>query len=142
MTLRGRHSEERLATCAPALQTLVRELAEYRDVEVLCGHRGQVEQDAAFAAGRSKVRWPDGPHNAIPSRAVDLSPWPVAWPQLEDDARTRGRKIARFARVAGALEELARSRGIALRWGGDWDRDGEMLDNGAFDDLPHFELWR
>jgi hypothetical protein len=28
---------------------------------------------------------------------------------------------------------------IPLRWGGDWDSDTEVNDNG-FDDLVHFEL--
>lgn len=142
MSLRGKRSEERLATCDPVLAELVCELAKRMDLEVLCGHRGQAEQDEAFGAGRSKLRWPDGPHNATPSRAVDIAPWPVLWPHGDDDDRTRGRKIARFARLAGVLEEIARARGVDLRWGGDWDSDGEIMDNGAFDDLPHFELRR
>ena len=31
------------------------------------------------------------------------------------------------------------SMGVAIRWGGDWDKDNELKDNG-FDDLMHFEL--
>jgi len=29
--------------------------------------------------------------------------------------------------------------GVDLRWGGDWDGDTEVRDNG-FDDLVHFEI--
>ena len=37
--------------------------------------------------------------------------------------------------VMGVAGEL----GIELVWGGNWDRDQELSDNG-FDDLPHFQL--
>ena len=33
----------------------------------------------------------------------------------------------------------AKSMGIDIRWGGDWDRDTEVRDN-KFDDLVHFEI--
>jgi peptidoglycan LD-endopeptidase CwlK len=29
--------------------------------------------------------------------------------------------------------------GIEIRWGGDWDGDGDLSDH-KFNDLPHFEL--
>ena len=30
--------------------------------------------------------------------------------------------------------------GHRLRWGGNWDMDGEILTDQQFDDMPHFEL--
>ena len=40
---------------------------------------------------------------------------------------------------AGFVLGLARSMGITLRWGGDWDMDFHVMDN-RFDDFPHFEV--
>ena len=40
---------------------------------------------------------------------------------------------------AGFVLGIAKSIGITLRWGGDWDRDWTVMDN-KFDDFPHFEL--
>ncbi len=31
------------------------------------------------APDRSKIRWPDGKHNTVPSSAVDVTPYPVVW---------------------------------------------------------------
>ena len=35
--------------------------------------------------------------------------------------------------------DVAKSMGITLRWGGDWDMDTQVKDN-KFDDLVHFEI--
>lgn len=43
--------------------------------------------------------------------------------------------------IADVMKEAARELGIAMRWGGDWDRDGDHLDERFFDG-PHFELER
>ena len=40
---------------------------------------------------------------------------------------------------AGMVMGIAKAKGIGLRWGGDWDQDTEVKDNG-FDDMPHLEL--
>jgi len=42
--------------------------------------------------------------------------------------------------LAGVMEAAARSIDIKIRWGGDFDRDGVLLEKGTFHDLPHFEL--
>jgi hypothetical protein len=47
--------------------------------------------------------------------------------------------VSRICYFAGAIMALAATMGIALRWGGDWDRDTELKDN-KFNDLVHFEL--
>jgi peptidoglycan L-alanyl-D-glutamate endopeptidase CwlK len=43
--------------------------------------------------------------------------------------------------VAGVIASCALELGITLRWGGDWDQDGDIRDN-KFNDLYHFELVR
>ena len=40
---------------------------------------------------------------------------------------------------AGMVMGIAKAKGIGLRWGGDWNQNTELKDNG-FDDLPHFEI--
>lgn len=104
----GARSEARLATCAPELQILVRAIATdvhaglvpgVSDLTVLCGHRGEAEQEEAFRAGASKLHWPHSKHNSLPSRAVDLAPYPTDWADREAFLALR----AHVARVAKRL---------------------------------------
>ena len=114
----GRKSKERLATCDPRLQEVFNEVIKYIDCSVLEGHRGKERQNKLCDEGKSQVRFPDGRHNAMPSRAVDVTPYPVDW-----DDRERQTLFA----------------GFVLGWGGDWDMDFQVMDN-RFDDFPHFEV--
>lgn len=66
--------------------------------------------------------------NTLPSNAVDIAPYPLDWSD----------SLA-FARLAGFVQAVADSMGIAVRWGGDWDQDGKSKDE-RFLDLVHFEL--
>ncbi len=61
--------------------------------------------------------------------AVDLPAW-VGFPSW-DIKLLRSIKVAMFA----AAEEM----GVTLRWGGDWDGDGDQRDETFRDDV-HFEL--
>jgi len=124
----GKTSKFRLGTCEEDLQKLFNEVIKHFDCSVLEGHRGQKEQDKYFNEGKSKLKYPNGRHNAIPSRAVDVIPYPVDW---EDTNR--------MYYFAGIVKGLALSMGISIRWGGDWDGDTEVKDT-KFKDLPHFEL--
>ena len=81
-----------------------------------------------YDEGRTKVRHPNGRHNAVPSKAVDVTPYPVDWDDRE-----------RQTLFAGFVLGIARGMGIVLRWGGDWDQDFQVMDN-RFDDFPHFEV--
>lgn len=124
----GQHSIEQLATCDPRLQAVFNEVIKYWDCTVLEGHRGQAAQDAAFATGKSQKRWPNGNHNSMPSRAVDVAPFPVDW----NDTR-------RMLYFAGFVMGVAWKMGVQLRYGGDWNRDTQVKDN-SFQDLVHFEI--
>lgn len=121
-------SEKKLQTCHPDLQAVIRKAITQINFTVLEGSRDEAAQNSAFAAGKSKLKYPHGKHNAFPSKAVDIAPYPVDWNNRE-----------RFAFLAGIMLATAKSMQIRLRWGGDWDRNGEMSDN-KFDDLVHFEL--
>ena len=41
--------------------------------------------------------------------------------------------------MGGMLRGIAKQLNTNIRWGGDWDNDGEIADN-SFDDLVHVEL--
>ena len=124
----GKRSKERLATCEKDLQLVFNEVIKYVDCSVLEGHRGESRQNSLYEDGKTKVRYPNGRHNASPSRAVDVTPYPVDWDDRE-----------RQTLFAGFVLGVANQMGINLRWGGDWDQDFEVKDN-RFDDFPHFEL--
>lgn len=141
----GAKSKRRLGTCHPVLQEIVRGAILYTpmDFTVLYGWRSEEEQNALFEEGRSKLRWPESKHNHVGlggsplSLAVDIAPWypeplHVRWNQPEEF-----RWLAGF--VMGIGEPIARQSGFTLRWGGDWDRDGDHRDQ-TFMDLPHLEL--
>ena len=124
----GKSSRERLATCDDRLQKVFNEVIKYVDCSVLEGHRSEERQDKLFEENKTKVKYPRGRHNANPSRAADVVPYPVDWADRE-----------RFHLFAGFVLGIARGMGINLRWGGDWNQNFEVDDN-MFDDFPHFEL--
>ena len=124
----GKRSKERLSTCDEKLQKIFNEVIKHVDCSVLEGHRSGERQNKLYDEGKTKVRYPNGRHNANPSRAVDVVPYPIDWHDRE-----------RFHLFAGFVIGIAQSMGIKLRWGGDWNMNFEEDDNN-FDDLPHFEL--
>ena len=124
----SKRSKERLATCDKRLQEVFNEVIKHVDCSILEGHRSKERQNKLYDEGRTKVRYPDGRHNFNPSRAVDVTPYPVNWEDRE-----------RQTLFAGFVLGTARSMGINLRWGGDWDQDFQVMDN-RFDDFPHFEI--
>jgi len=129
MPVFSEYSKVRLATADPRLQQLFNEVIKHFDCRVLCGHRGQQEQDQAYHDGKSKLPWPRSEHNHSPSTAVDVVPYPVVWEDRE-----------RFHYFAGLVKGVALGLGLKVRWGGDWDSDTEVRDEKGLNDLPHFEL--
>lgn len=121
-------SLERLSTCHPDLQKIFTKVIEKYDCTVTCGHRSKDEQDEAVRTGNSKLAWPNSKHNSLPSKAVDVVPYPVDWADS-----------TRFYHFAGYVLAVAEFYGIKLRWGGDWNGDLKFRDE-KFKDLPHFEL--
>ena len=121
-------SLEKLATCDPRLQALVQAVEKDWDLTVLCGTRNQADQEAAFAAGATKVHFPNGRHNKNPSMAVDMTPFPINFDDKE-----------RLVLFAGLVIGHAKAMGLNIRWGGNWKQDWDMRDN-SFNDLDHFEI--
>ena len=124
----GERSRNNLETCHGDLQKLFNEVIKHFDCSVICGHRGQEEQDRAFHDGRSKLKFPQSKHNKMPSLAADVVPYPIDW----NDTR-------RFYMFVGIVRGVAAMMNIPVRCGADWDGDMEIKDQN-FHDLPHFEL--
>ena len=124
----GKTSKEKLASCDPLLQKVANRAILIMDFSVICGHRGKEEQDKAFASGNSKLKWPDGKHNKMPSLAMDLLPYPIDWNDRD-----------RFILLAGIIIGVAHELGVPIRWGGDWNSNYVIKDE-SFQDLGHFEL--
>jgi len=87
------------------------------DAHVSCAFRNEIDQNAAFNNGFSKVKWPKSAHNKIPSRAIDLF-------QLNENGKALWDGVW-FARL------WAKCQHKDLIWGGSWK---------TFKDAPHFQL--
>lgn len=134
MPVFGPASEAQLKTCHPDLQLVLREAILYFDFSVVEGHRGEAAQNAAYAKGYSKVRYPNGNHNKIPSEAADLAPYPIDW-------SSKPVAIERFCLMQGVVWACAQRMGIPIRLGLDWNRNMDTRDE-TFRDYPHVELFR
>ncbi len=128
----GERSKDRLATCDRRLIELCTRVlkASPFDLTVLEGHRSLERQVQLFDAGMSKLNGTTrkSRHQKDPSMAVDIAPFPVNW----EDTR-------RFYLLAGLMISESKRVAMPLRWGGDWDGDGEFTDQ-SFHDLPHYEI--
>jgi hypothetical protein len=127
-------SERRLSTVAEPLRAIVYAVAADFPVMVVCGHRGQVEQDEAVRLGRSKTPWPKSKHNSSPSLAVDVAP--VVMKDGKETIDWRNRE--RLAYFGGYVMRVAEELGLKVRWGGDWNANRDPKDDGW--DMVHFEL--
>ena len=76
----------------------------------------------------SKLQFPKSKHNSLPSKAVDVVPYPINWSDID-----------RFKDFGKFVIKKAAELGISIRWGGDWDGDGSSSDE-TFLDFPHFEI--
>ena len=113
-------SLDRLNTCDERLVDLFIEVIKHRDCRIICGHRGEEEQNDAYHQGHSQVKFPNSNHNVYPSRAVDVAPYPIDWQDID-----------RFKFLGGFVLGVAAAMKIPLKWGGEWS---------SFKDYPHFEL--
>ena len=106
------------------LQNIFNEVVKDFDCTVTEGLRSQERQNELVAQGKSKTKF--GKH--VLGKAMDVYPYPV-------DFKDRDR----FHYFGGYVKGIAKSQGVKIRWGGDWDGDFETKDN-VFDDLCHFEI--
>lgn len=128
----GKNSKEKLSQAHEDMQLVAKGTLELGviDFTVTEAHRDQATQNRYFQLGKSKVPWPNGKHNSIPSDALDLVPYvngKISWDKNH------------CLVLAGVILAAAAMAKIKIRWGGNWDMDGEPVTDQDFQDLVHFE---
>lgn len=113
-------SLKNLAQCDERLQRVAHEAIKHFDFTVICGHRGEAEQNAAYSRGASKLRFPASKHNSLPSLAMDCTPVPLDW-----------HDIGAFQKMVKVMKEAAEVVGVKLTFGADWPK---------LRDFPHVEV--
>lgn len=123
-------SAARLAAAHPLLQKVMNEARQSCEFRILDSQRGKAAQEKAFRDGNSKAHFGQSPHNWTPAIAVDAFPAPYNWSNT-----------FAFDNMAKIVMDTAHRLDVPLRWGGDWNMDGNPSDGW---DKPHFELhpWR
>jgi len=127
-------SKKRLKTCHREIISIMSSAIRYTDFTILCGYRGEVQQNRAFEGGNSKLPYPQSKHNKHPSMAVDVCPYPIDWNDIN-----AFKKLNTIIMIVADVQFEIGVIKHRVRWGGDWDMDGETNDN-KFNDLGHYEL--
>ena len=120
----GKRSKSRLKGVDTKLVNVLNELIKIMDVTIIEGVRSKERQEQLLAQGKTKTKY----SKHILGKAVDLAPYPINWEDRE-----------MFHYMGGMLRGLGKAMGVNIRWGGDWDSDGDINDN-KFDDLVHVEI--
>lgn len=145
----------RLNQCHPDLQLILNQAIKYIDFTVVTGYRSREEQNRLYAQGFSKLIYPNGKHNKLPSLAVDVAPYykkyggalfggPEQVKRIMKQTNSSKQDVELFinkayARLIGIFEGIALPHNIKLRVGLDWNGDFDTLDQ-TFHDLGHIEL--
>ena len=125
----GSTSQERLEQLDIRLQDILKEAIKFYDFSIITGYRNKEEQEKMFNQGKSKLRYPKSKHSQNPSKAVDIAPYPIDWNDTN-----------RFVYLAAIIQYIAFSKGVKIRWGGNWDMDNDIIKDQTFNDLLHFEI--
>ena len=139
----GTRSKGCLDTCDKDLQLIANEAIKITPIDfgISEGHRSLERQKKLFDEGNSKIDGINkkGKHNYSPSLAFDIYIYIKGKKSKAYDQRhlcfVGGILIATSRRLyaEGKIEHI-------LRWGANWDGDGELIYDQSFQDLPHFEL--
>lgn len=139
----GKRSKEKLSQCHKDLQIIAEEALKVSDMDfgVSEGHRSLEKQMEYFNSGKSKVDGVKikGKHNYQPSLAIDIYAYIPGKPKLAFNTKN-------LAYLGGVLTSVAKRLlhegkiTHRLRWGFNWDMDGEIGTDQRFQDMPHFEL--
>lgn len=147
----SRSSKAKLDSCHPELREIMDAVLKVMDITVIFGARSTEDQKKAFASGNSKLNGVTvfskhqvgGNTGRTLADAIDIAPWPIPknWGGPGPDRlwnKDEMKSIAQFYYLAGLVKGIAASKGIKIRWGGDWDGDNDFHDQ-TFEDLGHFE---
>ena len=124
----GKKSKQRLKGVDTRLINVLNELIKIMDVTIIEGVRSKEKQKEYFAKGKSKIDGvtKKGMHQL--GKAVDLAPYPINWKDSN-----------KFYYMGGMIRGIAKQLNLKVRWGGDWDSDGNIRDQ-KFMDLVHIEI--
>ena len=127
----GLSSYRRLNTIHPVLKVLCIAILDRMDVSIVCGYRGEEDQNEAYNSNNSGVKFPNSKHNQSPSSAVDITPY-INGKGIRWDSRE-------VSFMQGRIQEIADYLSIPIRWGGDWDGDGDITEH-KLKDFVHIEI--
>ena len=134
-------SEERLNTCHRDIQLIMRTAIKISKVDfgIAEGHRSVEKQQQYYREGKSQIDGINekGKHNYEPSLAVDVYAWVNG--KANWDEKNLSYLGGIFEAVAWQLKQEKKIE-HEIRWGGNWDMDGVIMDDQSFDDLPHIEI--
>ena len=146
----GKSSQERLDTCHPDLRLILSEAIKVSPVDfgISEGVRSVQKQLDYFLHGKSRL----DPRNPEQAKKAKHLPGPDGLSTAADFyAYVPGRNDLAYdfnhlSLVAGVVLSTAKrlknegkvTHGI--RWGGNWDMDGQIITDQTFNDLPHVEL--
>lgn len=122
-------SRANLATCHPELRRLFEEVIKHVDCTIVEGMRSPETQAEYVRTGKSTTL--ESKHLAQKdgwSWAVDVMVYPIDWNDWK-----------RNYMFAGYVRGVAKTLGIDIRCGADWNSNFDVNDQ-SFHDLPHFEL--
>ena len=132
----GDKSQKELDTVHPDIRRVFDRALSFGliDISIVEGRRSKLKQNEYFYAKKSKVMWPKGKHNVQNpedlANAVDAAPFingQISW------------RKEHCIYLAGIVLASAKIEGVNIRWGGNWDQDGEPITDQDFQDLVHFE---
>lgn len=129
----SKRSRQNLSGVHPDLCRVVKRALELTTVDfmVIEGRRTVQRQRELYNQGRTTpgpiVTWTMRSKHLL-GLAVDLLPAPYDWKDLKN-----------FDAVAEAMFKAADELGVEIRWGADWDMDGNKRERGE-SDSPHFEI--
>lgn len=137
----GETSLERLATCHPDIQLIMKTAISVSPVDfgIAEGHRSVERQKKLFDEGKSKIDGitQQGKHNKKPSEAGDIYAWVNGAASWDRDHLNLIAGVIIACAYFLLMEKLISH---SIRWGGNWDGDGEIISDQNFIDLPHFEI--
>lgn len=136
----GKKSKTAYDTLHPLMQKLMDSVLLRVDITIEFGLRSKEVQDAFFAQKVSKVKFPNSRHNKtrdpllktnmyLFSDAVDITPYPLGYKATEKD-------LIQLSKIV--FEEAAKLN-IKIRWGGDFNMDGDKTKSDSWDKY-HYEL--
>lgn len=124
MPLFSKESSQKLFTCDKRLQDLMRAVVKEKDITIICGHRGEAEQEQACAEGKSRLHYPNSKHNSEPSHAVDFAPY------HEEEPHIHWNDLDEFNKHIDFILSKAKEMGIKIKSGRDF----------SFRDYDHIQL--